>query len=164
VAVFPAGHDHAVKPEIRLDQIAPERLVVLPRDADRAFYDAVIAACHHAALSPTLIELPDAQIERALLAVAAGAGMAVLPESVAERYAAAGVSFVPLAGEAPVLATAVVSRRDVDHMAAVAFLRAVSQARGRRVADQGGRARLSRGKPARSALAVADAPVPAIDA
>ena len=35
VAVFPVGHEHAVKPHVGLEQIAPERIVVLPRDADR---------------------------------------------------------------------------------------------------------------------------------
>ena len=30
VAVFPVGHDHAVKPQVGLEQIAPERIVVFP--------------------------------------------------------------------------------------------------------------------------------------
>jgi len=128
VAVFPVGHEQAVKSAVRLEQIAPQRIIVLPRDADRPFYDAVIAACRDAGLSPTLIEAPDGQIERALLAVASGGGMAVLPESVGERYAAAGVRFVPLDGASPVVATAVVTRRDTDHMPTVAFLRAIGRA------------------------------------
>jgi DNA-binding transcriptional LysR family regulator len=134
VAVFPVGHDHAVRPQVRLEQIAPERIVVLPREADRPFYDAVIAACRNAGVSPTLVEMPDGQVERALLAVASGAGMAVLPECVSERYAAAGVRFVPVDGGSPVLATAVVSRRDTEHIPTVAFLRAVAQASARRAA------------------------------
>jgi DNA-binding transcriptional LysR family regulator len=54
--------------------------------------------------------------------------MALLPESVGQRYAAAGVRFVPLDGPGPALATAVVSRRDTDHIPTVAFLRAISRA------------------------------------
>jgi DNA-binding transcriptional LysR family regulator len=138
VAVFPVGHDHAVKSAIRLEQIVPERIVVFPRDADRPFYDAVIAACRDAGISPTLIESPDAQVERVLLAVAAGAGMAVLPESVSERYVAAGVRFVPLDGTGPVLATAVISRRDTEHLPTLAFLRAISRAHERRLRIAGG--------------------------
>jgi DNA-binding transcriptional LysR family regulator len=129
LAVFPVSHDHAVRSSVRLEQIAPQRIVVLPRDADRPFYDAVIAACRDAGLSPTLVEMPDGQVERALLAVASGAGMGVFPESVGERYAAAGVRFVPFDGAGPELATAVVSRRDTEHMPTVAFLRAMSQTR-----------------------------------
>jgi DNA-binding transcriptional LysR family regulator len=132
VAVFPVGHDHALKSAVRLEQIAPQRIMVLPRDADRPFYDSVIALCRDAGLSPTLIEMPDGQVERALLAVASGAGMAVLPESVGERYAAAGIRFVPIDGAGPALATAVVSRRDTEHMPTIAFLRAISRARDRR--------------------------------
>ncbi len=129
LAALPVIHDHAVKPEIRLEQVAPDRIVVLPREANRPFYDAVVASCHDAGLSPTLVEMPDAQVERALLAVASGAGMALLPESVAERYATPGVRFLPLGGDAPAFATAVVTRRETGHMPTVAFLRAVPQAR-----------------------------------
>jgi DNA-binding transcriptional LysR family regulator len=127
VAVFPVGHEHAVKPHVDLEQIAPERIVVLPRDADRPFYDAVVATCCAAGVSPTLIEMPDGQVDRILLAVAAGAGMTVLPECVAERYADAGVRFVPLSGESPTLATAIVTPRHTEHLPTVAFLRAASR-------------------------------------
>jgi DNA-binding transcriptional LysR family regulator len=127
VAVFPVGHEHAVKPHVDLEQIAPERIVVLPRDADRPFYDAVLATCCAAGVSPTLIEMPDGQVDRILLAVAAGAGMAVLPECVAERYADAGVRFVPLTGESPVVATAIVTPRHTEHLPTVGFLGAASR-------------------------------------
>jgi DNA-binding transcriptional LysR family regulator len=126
VAVFPVDHDHAMKPHVRLEQIAPERVIVLPRDADRPLYDAVLAACRGAGISPTLIEMPDGQVDRVLLAVASGSGMAVLPECVSERYADAGVRFVPLDGESPALATAIVSPRHTEHLPTVAFLRAAS--------------------------------------
>jgi DNA-binding transcriptional LysR family regulator len=132
VAVFSVGHEHAVKPHVGLEQIAPERIVVLPRDADRPFYDAVLAACCAAGISPTLIEMPDAQVDRVLLAVASGAGMALLPECVSERYADAGVRFVPIGGDTPVLATAIVSPRHTEHLPTVAFLRAASRTRDQR--------------------------------
>jgi len=76
--------------------------------------------------SPTLIEMPPGEIDRLLLAVASGAGMALLPECVGERYADAGVRFVPLNGESPVLATAIVSPRHTEHLPTVAFLRTAS--------------------------------------
>ena len=129
LAAVPVIHDHAVRSEICLAQVAPDRIVVLPREANRPFYDAVVATCHDAGLSPTLVEMPDVQIERVLLAIASGAGMALLPESVAERYAAPGVRFLPLGGDAPCFATGVVTRRDTEHLPTVALLRAVSQAR-----------------------------------
>jgi DNA-binding transcriptional LysR family regulator len=127
VAVFAVGHEHAVKPCVSLEQIAPERIVVPPRDADRPFYDAVLAACSAARISPTLVEMPDGDVDRTLLAVASGAGMALLPECVSERYADAGVRFVPLDGESPVLSTAIVSARHTEHLPTVAFLRAAAR-------------------------------------
>jgi DNA-binding transcriptional LysR family regulator len=127
VAVFPVDHEHAVKPHVALERIAPERIVVLPRDADRPLYDAVLAACCAAGISPTLIEMPDGHVDRILLAVASGAGMAMLPECVAERYADAGVRFVPLEGESPALTTAIVSPAHTEHLPTVALLRAASR-------------------------------------
>lgn len=127
VAALPVSHDHAVRSEIRLEQMSPERIVVLPREANRPFYDAVVSTCHSAGLSPTLVEMPDEDIERTLLAVASGAGMALLPDSVADRYVGAGVRFIPLDGQAPAVATAIVSRRDSAHMPTAALLRAVVQ-------------------------------------
>jgi DNA-binding transcriptional LysR family regulator len=128
VAVFPVGHENAVKPHVALERIAPERIVVPPREADRPLYDAVLAACCAAGISPTLIEMPDGQVDRILLAVASGAGMAVLPECVAERYAGAGVRFVPLQGVSPALMTGIVSPRHTEHLPTVALLRAASRA------------------------------------
>lgn len=127
IAAVPIGHDHATRAAIDLEQVAPDRLLLLPRDANRGFYDSVVSACHHAGLSPTLVDLPDSDVERALLAVASGAGMALLPESVAERYAAPGVRFVPLAGSRPAFATGVVTRRDSEHLPTAAFVRALSR-------------------------------------
>jgi DNA-binding transcriptional LysR family regulator len=127
VAAFPIGHRHAVASAIRLDQVAPERIVVFPREANRAFYDAVVTACRQAGLSPTLVETADGHVESALLAVASGHGIALLPESAAERHLAPGVRFVPFAAPCPEVATAVVTRRDTTHLPTAAFLRAVSQ-------------------------------------
>jgi len=127
VAAFPISHLQAARPAIRLDQVAPDRVVLLPRETNPPFYDAVLAACSNAGLSPSLVETPGSSVEPALLAVASGAGMALLPESVADRYSAPGVRFVPIDDDRPAVETAVVTRRDTAHMPTAAFLRAVSQ-------------------------------------
>ena len=128
VAALPVGHRQAVEPTINLSQVAPERIVVLPRESNAPFYDAVVAACHNAGLSPSLVATSGLCVEPALLAVMAGAGMALLPESVAQRYCAHGVRFVPLEGDDLAVAAAVVTRRDTTHAATAAFLRANAQA------------------------------------
>jgi len=132
VAALPVSHRHAVQPAIRLAQVAPERIVLLPRDAGPPFYDAVVAACQTAGLSPSLVEMPGTRVEPALLAVASGAGLGLLPESVADRYSTPGVRFISLDGEQPAVATAIVTRRDSAHLPTAAFLRSVSQAQTRR--------------------------------
>jgi len=132
VAALPVTHRHAVEPSIRLARVAPERIVLLPREASRPFYDAVIAACENAGLSPSLVETSGTSVEPALLAVGSGAGIGILPESVADRYSTPGVRFVPIDGEQPAVATAIVTRRDSAHLPTAAFLRAVSQADERR--------------------------------
>jgi hypothetical protein len=54
--------------------------------------------------------------------------MALLPESVSERYATPGVRFVPLEGDEPAFQTAVLTRPDSQSLATQAFLHALSQA------------------------------------
>ena len=126
VAALPISHPHATLTSISLRRAAPEQLMIFPREANRAFYDGVISACHEARLAPAIAELPDHDVEQALLSVASGAELALLPESVAERYAAPGVRFVPLADPRPAFATGVVTRRNSNHLPTDAFLRALS--------------------------------------
>ena len=127
VAAVPVAHRYALHPAIRLEHVAPERIVVLPRETDRPFYDAALAACQKAGLSPSLVETPGICVEPALLAVALGAGVALLPESVADRYCARGVRFVPIEGDQPVVAKAVVTRPGTTHLPTAAFVRALSR-------------------------------------
>jgi DNA-binding transcriptional LysR family regulator len=135
VAVLPATHPRAVDSAIALGQLAPERLVVLPREADPAFHDAIVAMCHAAGLSPTFVEIPEPRVEHVLLAVAAGAGPALLPEAVTDRFAAPGVRFVALATDEPVLRSAVLTRPDTDSLATLAFLRAIARTASSRAAQ-----------------------------
>jgi DNA-binding transcriptional LysR family regulator len=127
VAALPISHPRAMDRSISLGRAVPERLIVLPREANRPFYDAVVAACHQAGVSPSFVELPDGEVEQALLAVAAGAGLALLPESVAERYAAPGARFVSLDDPRPACATGVVTRPQDDHGPTLSLLRALSR-------------------------------------
>jgi DNA-binding transcriptional LysR family regulator len=125
VLALPSMHPQALAPEIALERLAPDRIVLLPREVNPAFHNAVIAMCHTAGLAPTLVETPEPRVEHALLAVAAGAGVAVLPESVMERYGSAGVRFVPLEGAEPAVVCAVLTRRETQSLATAAFLRAL---------------------------------------
>jgi DNA-binding transcriptional LysR family regulator len=127
VAVLPVTHPHAVEPTVALQRLAPERLVILPRDVNPAFHSAVMAICRNAGLSPTFVEVSEQRVEHALLAVAAGAGIAVLPDSVTERYATPGTRFVRIDGIEPAFQTVALTRPDTDNLATLSFLRALSR-------------------------------------
>jgi DNA-binding transcriptional LysR family regulator len=128
VAVLPAVHPLAVEPTVTLERLAPERIVMLPPATNPAFRNAVIAMCRDAGLAPTFVELPEPRVENALLAVAAGAGLALLPESVAERHAAPGIRLVPVQAAGPAIHNALLTHPDDDSIATVAFQRALTHA------------------------------------
>jgi len=128
VAAVPAASPKAFEPELTLERLDPERLVMLPRDNNPPLHDAIVALTREAGLSPMLVEAPEPRVEGVLLAVAAGGGAALLPASVAQRYATPGVRLVDVAGTGPAFEAAVLTRQDSDSLAAQRFLRAVSHA------------------------------------
>jgi DNA-binding transcriptional LysR family regulator len=128
VAAMPVTHPLATGAPVPIARLAPERLVSLPRDTNPAFHNAIVSMCQDAGLSPTIVELAEPRVEQALLAVATGAGMALLPESAATYYGAPGVRFIPVQTPAPVLSSVVVTRPDADELATAAFLRSLSRA------------------------------------
>jgi len=127
VAVLPVTHPRAVDATIRLERLVPERLVLLQRQANPAFHDTVVAMCRDANIAPTLVELPEPRVEHVLLAVAAGAGVALLPESAAQRFASPGTRFVPVEGAGATCQTAALTRRDADSEATAAFVRGLTR-------------------------------------
>ena len=128
VAALPVTHPHAVNPRVSIDAWRPERLIVLPADINPPFHNAVVSICRDAGLSPTFVEVAEARVEHALLAVAAGAGMALLPESAAERHVAPGVRFVALDRAEPAFDTVVLTRPETENLATVGFVRAMARA------------------------------------
>jgi DNA-binding transcriptional LysR family regulator len=127
VVVLPATHPHAVEASVALERLAPSRLVVLPRDANPAFHNAIVAICHRAGLSPTFVEVAEPRVEHVLLSVAAGAGLALLPETVTERFAAPGIRFVAFEAHEAAFRSVVLTHPDTDSLATVAFLRALGR-------------------------------------
>jgi DNA-binding transcriptional LysR family regulator len=129
MVALPITHPRAVESEICLDRLAPERVVVLPAATNPALHNAVVSVCHDAGLSPTFAEVAEPRVEHILLAVASGGGIALLPESAAERQAAPGVRFIPLEAGAPAFESAVLTRPHTDNLATAGFLRALTRAR-----------------------------------
>jgi DNA-binding transcriptional LysR family regulator len=128
VVALPAGHSLAHAGSIALERIAPERLIVLPPDTNPAFHQAIVSISRDAGLSPALIEVTEPRVEHALLAVAAGAGIALLPASAADRHVAPGVRFVPLERDEPAFVSVVLTRSGTDCLATAGFVREVARA------------------------------------
>jgi DNA-binding transcriptional LysR family regulator len=135
VAALPVTHPQAVEQSVSLERLAPERLVMLPSDTNPAFHGAVVSLCRDAGLSPSLVEVSERRVEHVLLAVAAWAGLALLPESAAAHHVAPGVRFVPLAAPDAAIESVVLTHPNTENLATVGFLRALSQARESRRAD-----------------------------
>jgi DNA-binding transcriptional LysR family regulator len=128
IVALPSADARGHEDGVALASLQPDRLVVLPRHANPALHDAVVAECRSARIAPTLVEAAEPRVEAVLLAVAAGGGAALLPASVADRHAVPGVCMLELLGVEPILESAVVTRADSDHFSTQAFLRAVSHA------------------------------------
>jgi DNA-binding transcriptional LysR family regulator len=128
VAALPATDARCNEPDLTLERLALDRVVLLPRSANPALHDAVVSLCHQAGLSPTFIEAAEPRVEAVLLAVAAGGGAALLPASVTERYAAPGVRLVELTGLAPAFESAVLTHPDTEHLTTHSFLRVLTRA------------------------------------
>jgi DNA-binding transcriptional LysR family regulator len=127
VAALPGQHALAFDPGLTLERLAPQRLVMLPRVANPAFHDAVIALCRDAGLSPTLVEAAEPRVESVLLAVVAGAGAALLPASVVERYVTPGVRLVELPDVEPVFESALLTHPHTDSLSTQSLMRTVSR-------------------------------------
>jgi DNA-binding transcriptional LysR family regulator len=126
VVALPAAAARGREGGVTLEHLDPERLIVLQRAANPALHDVVVSLCHSARVAPALIEAAEPRVETVLLEVAAGGGIALLPASVGERYAVPGVRLIELIAAQPVLESAVVTRRDVEHLSTQAFLHVVS--------------------------------------
>src|SRR3954453_13063903 len=128
VVAMPVMHSHATEDAIDLERLAPERLVMLPREFNPSFYDGVLSICRDAGVSPAIIHTLEPRVELALLAVSSGAGLAILPESVVGAVAVAGIRLVPLETDQPVCESAVLTQGDNSDLATKAFVNALSRA------------------------------------
>jgi DNA-binding transcriptional LysR family regulator len=123
VAAVSDRHHLSGHAELSLNALGTTPLVLLPRTTNPAFYDSATAACRDAGISPPLVDMAEPLVEHALLLVASGIGVALLPASVAVRYRTVGVSFRPLAPPAPVVELALVTRAEPGEMSVAAFVR-----------------------------------------
>lgn len=124
VAAIANRHPLSGRESVSLDRLEGERLILLPRATNPAFFDAVAGAFRASGIAPALVETPEPDVMQALVSVAAGGGIALLPSSVADRYSVHGVSLRPLDQPSPTTEIALITRGDATDMTVTAFLRA----------------------------------------
>jgi DNA-binding transcriptional LysR family regulator len=99
VIVLPESHPRAGDRSMPLAALAEETLILFPRTAGPGLHDAIIASCQRAGFSCKLGQ--DAlQISTIVLMVAAGFGVSIVPQSVAQIHLA-GVVYINIEGDAP---------------------------------------------------------------
>jgi len=123
VAAIADRHPLSGRASVPMDRLAEERVVLLPRSTNPAFFDSVASAFRTAGIAPPVVESAEPTVMHTLLSVAAGLGIALLPSSAAERYSAHGVTFLPLDAPSPTTEIALVTRANADETMVTAFLR-----------------------------------------
>ena len=128
VAAVPVSDDRALEAALTLERVATSRLLLPPRDANPAFHNAVVSMYRDEGLAPRLAELPEPRADLAMLAVASGAGIALLPRSVKDRHVSPGVRLVDVEAPEPVFQYAALTHPDDDGLPTRALLHALAAA------------------------------------
>jgi len=126
VAAIASNQALSGRGSIPMSALSETELIMLPRTANPAFYDGILAGCREAAIAPPITETAEPKVELALLLVAAGAGIALMPACAAEQYKIPGVVFRPVEAPAPMTEIGLVTRTDQASTSITAFVRLAS--------------------------------------
>ena len=136
VAAVAVNDDRGLQPTLTLERVATARVLLPPRDANPAFHNAVVSLYRNAGLSPELVELPEPRADLAMLAVASGAGVALLPRSIKERHTSPGIRLIDVTTPEPAFQYAALTHPHDDRLPTRALLHALTRAAGRREAPR----------------------------
>jgi DNA-binding transcriptional LysR family regulator len=121
--------------EITLEIVAQGILLTRPRRTNPGFHDAVLAAFRAAGIPSPLLEVEGVSAEQLLLQVAAGAGMALVPRSVGDRFRVPGIELRRLAYSSPIGCDLALVATDPPRSASLqVFLDALQRSSARRTA------------------------------
>ena len=110
LVALPNGHPLARFESLSLWALAGERFVLFPRSVGAGLYDEIIASCRRAGFSPRISQ-ETSQVTSIVNLVAAGLGVSLVPASMQQVHSE-GVTYRPIAGEAPRAAMVLIHRRD----------------------------------------------------
>jgi len=120
VAVLPPGHALNDSVSASLAALSKEPFILPPREINPGVYDSIISACQRAGFTPRLgPQVP--QVVSTVAMVAAGLGLSIVPHCIS-RIHADGVTYLPIAGDAPRLGISLAYRRDDDSPAVQNFV------------------------------------------
>jgi DNA-binding transcriptional LysR family regulator len=122
VAALPTAHVLSRRPRVSLKMLKDEPFVSFPRELAPVLYDRLIAMCQRAGFSPHIVQ--EAQMQTIISLVAAGIGVALVPESL-QNLSRKGLVYKPLAGVTPKLELAVAWRREDKSPLLASFLSVV---------------------------------------
>jgi DNA-binding transcriptional LysR family regulator len=121
VVLVPTTHRLAGEPDVRIAQLRDEDLVLVDRTAAPGLHDRTIALCDAAGFSPRVsLEVPEPDL--APLAVASGAGVAVVGSNHVADRTFAGLESRPLAATEPMTSVLVAWVDDGATRQAVEFV------------------------------------------
>jgi len=125
VLVLPSSHRLARRTQVSLSQLADEPFIGFPRDTAPSLHDAITGMCMEAGFTPSFVTEAGEWYTIVSL-VAAGIGLAILPESI-RTFARQGAVYRPMSGVQRHVDLAI-ARRPVPPGAALrACLQIVSQ-------------------------------------
>lgn len=127
LAVLPARHRLSQRRRVSLSDLANESFIFFPRSIGPDLHDSMIGACHAAGFTPQ-IGLESPQISSTANLVAAGFGVALVPESI-RQIRAEGASFHELEGHPLPTGIALVQRNRERAPAILNFTKAIRAAR-----------------------------------
>ncbi len=112
IVALPEGHRLAARRQVRVADLRDEDLVVHAGRGRSVMHDAVVELCRGAGFEPQ-VRHEVAETSTLVTFVAAGLGVAVVPEPVAE-LGVAGATYRPLAGRQAWIDLAAATRADDD--------------------------------------------------
>jgi len=125
IAALPESHPLAAIPTLHLAQLACEAFIGFPPLPKPSYADIIRAACEEAGFAPRIAQ-EVREMQTAISLVAAGIGIALVPESV-QNLRRSGVTYRAFAPPSPTTELMVVRRVDDSSPAVDAFLEIVRE-------------------------------------
>jgi DNA-binding transcriptional LysR family regulator len=109
LVALPASHPITAQQEVDLATLSEETFLLFPRPFGPMLYDIIIGACRAAGFEPVIGQMAP-QIALILILVAAELGVSIVPASMSQLQIV-GVTYRPIAGQAPMARLALACRR-----------------------------------------------------